>query len=167
LTPSNTKEINLNKNEIDIIKKFLIKSLKSKNIKFDNISIVDKLSYFLNPKGKEMKPFNFVTDVYIDDIPFGKLTIYVEMFIKNDEIFLGYPSITRIKIKHKDDIDYVSPSSESDSDSSLIPDSIVFSMETEANYDYEKIKRDSNRTESSIEIPDMETTSEIITTQEE
>jgi len=167
LTPSNAKEINLNNNEVDIINKFLIKSLKSKDIRFDNISIVDKLSYYSNPKGKEMKPFKFSTDVYIDEKAFGKLTIYLEMFIKNDEIFLGYPSITRIRIKHKDNIENILAYSDRDSDSSLIPDSIVFSMETEAKYDFQNIKKNSYRTESSIEIPDMETTSEIITTQED
>jgi hypothetical protein len=195
LTPSNSKEINLSQIESDIIRKYLIKSLKSNDYKFNNIDIIDKLIYYSNPRGKEMKPFRFTTDVYSkNDIPIGHLTVYVEMFFKNDELFQGLPTITRIKINHNDKIESpVAADDLEDSDNNLIPDSVHFSTDIKSNspenYDYENVRNSSyiikkptesplknkkvknydyqevNNTESSIEIPNIETSEEVVNTE--
>jgi len=230
LTHSNSKEINLPQSEHDSIRKHLIKSLKSHNYKFNNIDIIDKLTYYNNPKGREMRPFRFTTDVYDDeDEPIGKLTIIVDMFLNMNDLFHGLPSITRIKINNKDEIESPKPMDDNeDSDNNLIPDSVHFStdireddyekreekynkkeddyekreekynkkeddyykkndeeyeydnikknaykinkskVKSENKYDYKNIKKydyeDIKHTESSISIPDIETTSEMITT---
>lgn len=209
LTHSNSKEINLPQSEHDNIRKHLIKSLKSNKFKFNNIDIIDRLTYYNNPKGREMRPFRFTTDVYQnDDEPIGRLTIIVDMFLKMDDLFYGVPSITRIKINNKDEIDSPQPMDDNDdSDNNLIPDSVHFStdvrdddynrkgdnireenyskkeyeydnikrtaykvnkskVKSENKYDYKNVKKyeDIKLTESSISIPDIETTSEMVTT---
>ena len=200
LTPSNSKEIILSQSESDIIRKYLAKSLKSNDFKFNNVHIIDKLIYYSNPRGKEMKPFRFTSDVYIiendsdEPKPVGHLTIYVEMFFKMDDLFqgpinAGFPTITRIKINHNDLIESpVALDDMEDSDNNLIPDSVHFSTDirseniniSEENYDYENVRKSSfiikkpkvkkydyqdiTNTDSSIEIPDIETTSEMETT---
>lgn len=173
LTPSNSSEINLSQAEKDSLRKNLAKSLNCKEFKFINIEFIDKLVYFTNPRGKEIKPFRFTADAFLDNIPIGKLTIYLEMFIRMDDLFYGpiksgFPTITRIKLTHRglnaapEPNDFDKAKYDSSTENSLIPDSVHFStdiMEKDKRY-----KEDFENTESSITIPDIETTSESITT---
>ena len=177
LTPSNSNEINLAQAEKDNLRQSLTKSLNcNKEFKFINIEFIDKLVYFTNPRGKELRPFRFTTDAFINNIPIGKLTIYLEMFIRMDDLFYGpvksgFPSITRIKLTHRgpnvapEPHDFDKKKYDEDStDNSLIPDSVHFSTDI-----MEKDKRHRDHfenEESSITIPDIETTSELVTTYE-
>lgn len=157
--PSSSKEMFLTQKEHEIIRKYLIRSLKSNDFKFNNVTIIDKLIYYVNSKGKEMKPFRFISDVYdSEDEPIGKLTISVEMFFRMDDLFegpinAGFPTITRIKINHKDEIEEMNETEyeedKKESDNDLIPDSVHFSTDEKQNDDKE----------SSISIPEIETTS--------
>ena len=164
LTPSVSKKINLSQAEIDNLRKNLTKSLNcNKEFKFINIDFIDNLVYFNNPRGKEIKPFKITTDAYINNVSIGKLTIYFEMFIRMDDLFYGpvksgFPSITRVKLV--DRIPQIEPEAHdfdedkyNNTDDSLIPDSVHFST------DY--MGKDES---SSITIPNIETTSELVTT---
>jgi len=172
LTPSNSNEINLSQAEKDSLRKDLLKSLNCKDFKFNNLEFIDKLVYFTNPRGKEMKPFRFTADAYLENIPIGKLTIYLEMFIRMDDLFYGpiksgFPTITRIKLTHRGlnippaPQDFDKTKYDSSTDNSLIPDSVHFSTDLEKDRYH---KENFENTESSITIPDIETTSELITT---
>jgi len=177
LTPSNSNEINLSQAENDNLRQQLTKSLNcNKEFKFINIEFIDKLVYFTNPRGKEIRPFRFTTDAFIENKPIGKLTIYLEMFIRMDDLFYGpiksgFPTITRIKLTHRGPNSAPVPQDfnkkkydEYSTDNSLIPDSVHFSTDI-----IEKKQKNKDRfenTESSITIPDIETTSELITTYE-
>jgi hypothetical protein len=178
LTPSNSNEINLSQAEKDNLRQTLTKSLNcNKEFKFINIEFIDKLVYFTNNRGKEIKPFRFTTDASINNVPLGKLTIYLEMFIRMDDLFYGpiksgFPTITRIKLTHRGpagapephDFDKRKYDKDTTTDNSLIPDSVHFSTDI-MDKDRNTRERCENE-ESSITIPDIETTSELVTTYE-
>jgi hypothetical protein len=143
LTPSRKTENTMSQLEIDLIRKHLIKSFKCTNFKFSNIQILDKLVYFKNPRGKEVKPFKISVDAMFEDISIGKLVLYLEMFIRLDDLYdgpsrSGLPTFTRIKLIHRgpqetplpneivESDEYETPK---DSENSLIPDSIHFSTD--------------------------------------
>lgn len=177
LTPSNSNEINLSQAEKDNLRQTLTKSLNcNKEFKFINIEFIDKLVYFTNNRGKEIKPFRITTDASINNVPLGKLTIYLEMFIRMDDLFYGpiksgFPTITRIKLTHRGpvvapeptDFDRRKYDKDTTTDNSLIPDSVHFSTDiVEKDRKRERFENE----ESSITIPDIETTSELVTTYE-
>ena len=161
LTPSNANEINLSQAEKDSLRKNLIKTMNCKEFKFINIDFIDKLVYFNNPRGKEIKPFRITTDAFINNNPIGKLTIYFEMFIRMDDLFYGpiksgFPTITRIKLINRSEQD--TPKAENyedenneNSDDNLIPDSIYFSTDIG--------DRNNENENSSVTIPDIDTVS--------
>jgi hypothetical protein len=143
LTPSDKKPNTMSQLEIDLIRKHINKSFKCTNFKFSNIQILDKLVYFKNPRGKEVKPFKISVDAMYEGISIGKLVLYLEMFIRLDDLYdgpsrSGLPTFTRIKLIHRgqqetplphemiESDEYETPD---DSENSLIPDSIHFSTD--------------------------------------
>jgi len=143
LTPSRQKENTMSQLEIDLIRNHIIKSFKCKDFKFSNIQLLDKLIYFKNPKGKEVKPFKISVDAMYEGISIGKLVLYLEMFIRLDDLYdgpsrSGSPTFTRIKLIHRgqqeaplplemvESDEYETPAA---SENSLIPDSIHFSTD--------------------------------------
>ena len=143
LTPSEKKPNTMSQLEIDLIRKHIIKSFKCANFNFSNIQILDKLVYFKNPRGKEVKPFKIAVDAMYQNLSIGKLVLYLEMFIRLDDLYdgpsrSGLPTFTRIKLIHKGQQETPLPNEivESDeyetpvySENSLIPDSIHFSTD--------------------------------------
>jgi hypothetical protein len=176
LTVSRDIAHNLTQAENDTIRKFFNKSLDCKDFKFTNLQILDKLVYYENPRGKELRPFRIEFDAYYKNEPIGTFTIYIEMYIKFDDLFYGpiktgFPSITRIKLLNRSDIDSPDGLDNEDNseeelnhtDNSLIPNTIDFS---------ENEKKPKNKTsdlirsilsegssEVSIETPDLTTES--------
>lgn len=109
LTSSNTRPIRLSKNDSECILKYFQKNFNCNNFRFDNLVILDSLIYYENPRGKELRPFRICADVYLENRPLGKMTIYVEMFLRMDSMFYGpinagFPTITRIKLIRRDKI---------------------------------------------------------------
>jgi len=175
LTVSRNKAKRLTQAENDTVRKFFFKSLECREFKFTNLQILDNLVYYENPRGKELRPFRVQFDAYFNNEPIGTLTIYVEMYIKFDDLFYGpiktgFPSITRIKLLNRSEIDSPDPLDNENiseeeliyTDNSLIPNKIDFS-ETE--------KKPKNKTtdlirsilsegssEVSIDIPNLTTT---------
>ena len=145
LTASSSKGVNMNSNDKQDLTKHLLKSFNCGEFKFTNFVILDSIIYFENPRGKEIRPFRISSDVYINKMPIGKITLHLEMFIRLDSTFYGpfksgFPTITRIKLVRKDKISSESSVSNNEqqiyeeenfneTDNSLIPDSIHFSTE--------------------------------------
>jgi hypothetical protein len=143
LSSSNNKAITISQNDKDGLYKFINKSLNCGDFKFTNLAILDSLIYFENASGKELRPFRLSGDFYINNLPIGKITLHIEMFIRLDTTFYGpmnsgFPTFTRIKLIRKDKIatpvDFINNNNTNDtflnaSDDSLIPDSINFSTE--------------------------------------
>lgn len=104
LTPSDSMEIELpNRNVGEIITLFT-KKFNCGDYVFRNIKILDKLTYFKNIRGKEVKPFNMSADVFIEGKAIGLITFYVEVFMRDDVISYGEPTITRIKIVGREEM---------------------------------------------------------------
>jgi len=60
----------------------------SNNYLFKNIKLLDKIYYYINPRGKEIESFRFVSDVFLkNNRPINKIYFYIELFLKNDISF--------------------------------------------------------------------------------
>ena len=138
LTSSNNKQMNMTTNDKESLTKFLNKSFNCGDFKFTNLVILDALTYNENNRGKELIPFRISTDVFINKIPIGKITLHLEMFIRLDSTFYGpfksgFPTFTRIKLLRKDKIasNIIDDNNDelNETENSLIPDSINFSTE--------------------------------------
>ena len=120
INPSGEKEMNLNQSENDLIRKFLNKSLNSNDFKFTNLQILDNLTYFDNNGDKIIKPFQIYSDVYLNEnYEVGKISLYIEMFLKYNELFngpikSGTPVISRIKFTGKKQINIPLPINDSE-----------------------------------------------------
>ena len=172
IVSSNPKAIKMTSNDINIINKYLRKSLNCGEFKFKNINILDPIYFFNNPRGKELRPFRIVGDLYINNVPIGKMTLHIEIFIRMDNVFYGpidsgFPTMTRIKLIQRNNIDTplanITQNNDynelnNESDDNLIPDSIHFSTDINnnndnINYDENNNNNDDNNIDT-IVIPD-------------
>jgi hypothetical protein len=145
LTNYNTNELttngqisSLNNNELISVKKYLYKILNCGEFRFKNINFLDAMSSADNMTGKEITPFRFSSNVYINNMYLGKMIFNVNIFIRMDTTFSGpissgYPTIINIKLLNRDEnYDATNDNNDSDmnSDAGLIPDSINFSTDS-------------------------------------
>jgi len=134
INPPHHKEINLNQSEIDLVRKFLNKSLNANQFKFTNLEILDNLTYHDNNGNKTITPFQIKSDVHLNNNEIGKLSLYIEMTLKYNELFngpikQGIPTITRIKLTNKQNMNSplpVNDSEEEKSQESLVLNTITF-----------------------------------------
>ena len=124
-------------NELLSVKKYLYKILNCGEFKFKNIIFIDEMSSADNMTGKEIIPFRFSSNVYINNVYLGKMIFNINIFIRMDTTFSGpissgYPTITNIKLLNRDenhDASNDNNDSDMNSDAGLIPDSINFSTD--------------------------------------
>jgi hypothetical protein len=134
LNPPDDKENNLNQSETDLIRKFLNKCLNSNDFKFNNLQIIDNLTFYNNNGDKTIKPFQINSDVYLNHNEIGKLSLHIEMSIIYNNLFNGpikngIPRITRIKLTNRKEINQplpVNDSEKNDSENSLLLNTITF-----------------------------------------
>jgi hypothetical protein len=146
INPSSSKENNLNQSEIDLIRRFLNKSLNSNEFKFTNLEFLDNFTFFDNNGDKTIKPFEISSDVYLKNNEIGKLTLYIEMTLKYNELFngpikSGTPTITRIKLTNRKTINQplpVNKSEEEDDDDDDENNSVLFNTITFTDVNQEK-----------------------------
>jgi len=143
INPTGNKEHNLNQSEIDLIRTFLNKSLNSNEFKFTNLEILDKLTYFDNNGDKTIKPFQLSSDVYLNNNEIGKLSLYIEMSIKFNELFNGpikpgTPTFTRIKLTNRKEIMAPRPVNISEEFTNESENSVLFNTITFTDVNHDK-----------------------------
>ena len=88
LTSSNSNKIPADYSFEKEILNYLNIMLNNNNYLFKNIKLIDKIYYYINPRGKEIESFTFVSDVYLKNNKLiNKLYFYIELFVKNDVLF--------------------------------------------------------------------------------
>jgi hypothetical protein len=84
LTSSNTKRNNADNNLINDLINFLIITFNCNGFTFYNIKLLDKIYYYNNPRGAEIEPFNFSSDVYYNGKKIDNFNFYIELFLRKD-----------------------------------------------------------------------------------
>ena len=143
INPSSSKENNLNQSEIDLIRNFLNKALNSNEFKFTNLDFLDNFTYFDNNGDKTIKPFSLSSDVYLNNNEIGKLSLYIEMSLKYNELFNGpikpgTPIITRIKLINRKEIIAPRPVNITEEFSNESENSVLFNTITFTDVNHDK-----------------------------
>ena len=73
---------------------------------FSNIKIIDPIIYYENPRGKEIEPFNFSSNVSYHSKFIGTIVINIESFLREDKFYYkpmksGFLSITSIRLSNR------------------------------------------------------------------
>lgn len=143
INPSSSKENNLNQSEIDLIRNYLNKALNSNEFKFTNLDFLDNFTYFDNNGDKTIKPFELSSDVYLNNNEIGKLSLYIEMSLKYNELFNGpikpgTPVITRIKLTNRKEIIAPRPVNITEEFSNESENSVLFNTITFTDVNHDK-----------------------------
>lgn len=92
------------------LKDHLMKIFNCRGYRFNNIKLLNKISYYETSRGKEIEPFSFSAIVSHLGKDIGTLTIYVESFLKESTYDnTGFLIITNIRLQ---DQNYIRPTSE-------------------------------------------------------
>jgi hypothetical protein len=82
----------------------LNKIFNCRGYRFNNITLLDELIYFNNPRGKDIQPFTFKANVSYQGNPVGSVVLYVESFLRQDKYFSsknGFLTITNIRLQDR------------------------------------------------------------------
>ena len=74
--------------------------------KFSNIKIIDPIVYYENPRGKEIEPFNFSSNVFYQGKSIGSVVINIESFLREDKFYYkpmksGFLTITSVRLSNR------------------------------------------------------------------
>jgi hypothetical protein len=84
LTRSDSKQLSAdNKLEYEILN-YIIKTFNCYGYTFYNIKILDKIFYYTNPRGFEIEPFNFSSEIYYNSNLIDTFIFNIELFLRND-----------------------------------------------------------------------------------
>jgi hypothetical protein len=76
---------------------YIDKIFNCSNFKFNNIKLLDNIYYYENPRGLDIEPFYFSSNIYINNKPLGITIFYIEAFLRDDLMDNNF-FIKRIKI---------------------------------------------------------------------
>lgn len=106
LTASRGKKIKASSDFLKEINNHLERIFNSSGYKFFNIKIIDSIIYYENPRGKEIEPFNFSSNVSYQGKSIGSVVINIESFLREDKFYYkpmnsGFLTITTIRLCHR------------------------------------------------------------------
>ncbi len=73
---------------------------------FSNVKILDPIVYYENPRGKEIEPFNFSSNVSYQGKSIGSVVINIESFLREDKFYYkpmksGFLTITAVRLSNR------------------------------------------------------------------
>jgi hypothetical protein len=106
LTASKGKRIKASYDLLKEINSHLERIFNFSGFLFSNIKIINPIVYYENPRGKEIEPFNFSSDVSYQGKYIGSVVINIEAFLREDKFYykpmkLGFLTITAVRLSSR------------------------------------------------------------------
>ncbi len=106
LTSSRGKKIKASNDLVNEIVFHIERIFNCSGYKFSNIKLLDQISYYENPRGKELESFNFSSDVSFQGKSIGSVIINIESFLREDKFYQkpmksGFLTITDIRLGNR------------------------------------------------------------------
>ena len=106
LTSSRGKKTKASNELVNEIVSHLERIFNCSGYKFSNIKLLDQISYYENPRGKELESFNFSSAVSYQGKSIGSVVINIESFLREDKFYQkpmksGFLTITDIRLGNR------------------------------------------------------------------
>ncbi len=106
LTASRGKKVKASDDLVKEILSHLERIFNCSGYRFTNIKLLDQIVYYENPRGKEIEPFNFSSNVTYQGKTIGSVVINIESFLREDKFYYkpmksGFLTITAVRLTNR------------------------------------------------------------------